>query len=39
MINASQLRTYVQTNTGNTPITNLDIDGGTDIGEGLIYKS
>ena len=27
MINASQLRTYVQTNTGNTPITNLDIDG------------
>ena len=36
MINASQLRTYVQTNTGNTPITNLDIDGGTDIGEALI---
>ena len=35
MINASQLRTYVQTNTGNTPITNLDIDGGTDIGEGF----
>ena len=35
MINASQLRTYVQTNTGNTPITNLDIDGGTDIGEAL----
>ena len=33
MINASQLRTYVQTNTGNTLITNLDIDGGTDIGE------
>ena len=33
MINASQLRTYVQTNTGNTPITNLDIDGGTDIGD------
>ena len=36
MINASQLRTYVQTNTGNTPITNLDIDGGTDIGEDLV---
>ena len=35
MINASQLRTYVQTNTGNTPITNLDIDGGTDIGAAL----
>jgi len=32
---ASQLRTYVQTNTGNTPITNLDIDGGTDIGADL----
>jgi len=32
---ASQLRTYVQTNTGNTPIVNLDIDGGTDIGADL----
>ena len=34
-INASQLKTYIQTNTGATPIINLDIDGGTDIGAAL----
>ena len=33
---ASQIKTYVEDAAGEVPIANLDIDGGTDIGEAIV---
>ena len=35
-VNASQLKTYMGISAGGFALTNLDIDGGTDIGEALV---